>query len=289
MSDSRPRLDRLQAWMQAVVTDPRGAALAVEDTLEAGSVETLVTPSQHLTALERLEIYNRAYRARLLECFRVEFPALRHACGEELFRLFVDSYLDAQPPHSYTLGRLGEGFVAYLRTSRPDADFAEDERWPWADFLVELATLERTRLEVYDGEGAEGRGLLSANDLLGMPRSAFLALQIETVPGLCLLDMRYPVDEYLLAFRRGEEPSIPDPDPCALAIHRHDWVVRLNRLLPGESDLLAALQEGETVGRAIERVAERTGGALPEPEARTALLTRAEEGFLLALPYGWAS
>lgn len=269
MSPPPARLARLQAWVQGAVTDPRGAGAAVGDL----GADAVIAATPGLSGVARLDIYNRAYRARLLECFRAEFPALEHALGEELFRGFVEAYLAACPPTSYTVSRLGAGLADYLEASRPAA--GGDERLDWPDFLVDLARLERLRLEVYDGEGPEDDTPLDADGLLGISPEAFLALRPRVVPGLRLLSTRYPVDDYLLAVRRNESPALPEPASRSLAVHRSEWRVRLTRLVAGESDLLTGLRAGKSVAQAL------AGTALSEVEARSLLLRRADEGLFL--------
>src|SRR6516162_5491651 len=121
-------LDRLQRWLQSVITHPGGVAAGVASDearrlidvapADAGRV---VTRSRALTALERLEIYHRAYHARLLECLREEFPVLEHALGRDVFDQFALGYLQKYPSHSYTLNQLGTCFPQFLAESRPPA------------------------------------------------------------------------------------------------------------------------------------------------------------------------
>lgn len=290
MSERSTRLSVLQSWMQAVVTAPGGAQAGVAGEpaqrhlqVDSEAVEEVVTPSSRLSGLERLGIYNRAYRARLLECFRVEYPCLRHALGEELFTLFVSDYLEAHPPRGYTLGRLGAKLADHLELTRPDAGEPDEARQPWADFLVDLATLERTYLEVYDGEGSEGETLLTARELLGLPAESFRTLRLRPVRGLRVLDLRSAVDEYFAAVRSGsDDVALPARGPASLAVYRRDYGVRLRRLTGAEAGLLAGLGEGGTVAGALAALA----GGLPEPEARRTVLHWAEAGLLLAPPTG---
>ena len=120
-------VDQLQRWMQTVIMNLGGAqqGVASEEARQLIGVgpedaEQVVTRSQALTALERLDIYNRAYFARLLECLREEFPTLLHALGEEAFDDFAIAYLHRYPSRSYTLNQLGVNFPRYLAETRPE-------------------------------------------------------------------------------------------------------------------------------------------------------------------------
>ena len=100
MTDHGPELSSLQDWMQTVITDADGviAAAASESArrhfdVDPAQIESIVTPSTSLSGAERLAIYSRSYHARLLECLRAQFPAVRHALGDELFEYFTPKSL----------------------------------------------------------------------------------------------------------------------------------------------------------------------------------------------------
>lgn len=271
MERGKTDLSRLQRWMQTAVTRPGGPG-------PGDGVESVIRPSATLTSAERLAIYSRGYRARLLECFRAEFPCLLHACGDELFRRFVDDYLERYPPKSYTLNLLAEAFPRHLAETRPDADAPPERRESWPDFLVDLATLERAFNEVYDGPGIEGLELPSAGDLGTMAASSLGRARFEPAPCLRLLSFRYPVDEYFTAVRRGEDPPLPAASECHVALDRRSYTVRLHRLSRGELELFSALSRGLTVSEA--------SASLSPLEVRERLEEGLERGFFLAIVPG---
>src|SRR5436190_16987752 len=172
MSETRHALDELQRWMQAVITHPSGVAAGIESDQAREQIvvvpeqaERLVTRSRALTALERLTIYQQAYFARLLECLRHEYSVLAAALGEELFDAFAVGYLESHPSTSYTLDHLGTGFPDYLAVTRPPCEAAAGTSADWPEFMIDLARLERTVNEVFDGPGVEGQPLLDPNCL----------------------------------------------------------------------------------------------------------------------------
>ena len=83
---------------------------------------------------ERLAIYWRAYRVRLLETLQGMFPRLRRALGESLFHDFAMEFIQSDPPRGWTLDRLTETFPQWLAKTAP----AE----PWAERIVNLARRE---------------------------------------------------------------------------------------------------------------------------------------------------
>ena len=260
---SPAELVRLQRWLQAAIVEPVMVEPAIVEpagparAVSAERVEDVVTASATQSAAERLAIYQRSYLARLLECLRAVFPALRHALGETLFERFATDYLVRHPPASYTLARLAGGFPSYLADTRPDAARPAAERAPWADFLVELATLELVFQEVYDGEGVEAAVAPPVDELVALPPGALLAARFVPAPSLRLFELGFATHAYLAAVRRGEDPPLPAPRPTPLAVARHRWRVRFHPLFAQQHALLAALDGSRTLGEAM------TAAALP--------------------------
>ena len=267
MSDKTFDLSRIERWMQTVIMHPEGVqkGIACEDArrhlyVRPDEIENVVTRSRALTAADRLAIYSRAYHARLLECLRAEFPVLLHALGAELFDQFAFDYLERHPSQTYTLARLGERFPRYLADTRPDRDAPQDSRESWPDFIIDLATLEREFSEVFDGPGVEGQPLAAEGQVSELFESALWpGATLVTVPCLRLLTFRYPVNSYLVAARRNENPDLPEPALTFRAVTRRDYSVFLYELSREQYDLLSALIAGESVAQAINRAAAATG------------------------------
>ncbi len=258
MSDSVTELDRLQRWMLSVITHPDGVAAGIDADaarqhidVQIGMVEEVITRSQALDSIERLHVYGNAYYARLIECMGGEFPATQAALGEEAFSGFVMGYLQVSPSTSYTLGELGRAFPQYLAASRPPREIDGPD---WADFLIDLATLERAYSEVFDGPGEERIQLMQADDLLSIPPDRWGDARLQTAASLRLLTFQFPVQEYAAAVRKQEEATIPQPAQTWLAISRRDYIVRRRPLAPAAYALLGQLQQGATLGDAIETV-----------------------------------
>ncbi len=264
MSDDRPdspprELDQIQRWMQSVIMHPRGivAGIAAPEAQQQipvapDEVESVITRSHALNSIERLQIYGNAYIARLLDVMAGEFPALQQSLGDDLFAAFAMDYLQAHPSRSYTLADLGEQFPAWLRETRSPRE--EGSPGPdWADWMADLAALERDYSEVFDGPGVENDALLTPDDLLAIPQEQWPQLRLQPVVCLRLRSYRFPVHEYKSAITRGEEnPAIPSPEPVHLAISRIEYRVRRWQLEPLESALLHQVIAGLPLQAAIE-------------------------------------
>lgn len=267
MSRDPIELARIQRWMQSVITHPDGieAAIASEQArseidVDPQDVESVITRSRALTSIERLQVYGNAYYARLLECLREEFPALVHAVGEETFSGFAFGYLQQYPSTSYTLANLGREFPRYLSETRP-ATAKPDGEPDWADFLIDLARLERTYAEVFDGPGGEDGQLLQPGDLAGISPERWTQARLVPVESLRLLELSFPVHEYATAVRKqDEQPAVPQPSPTYLVVGRRNYIVRRQAVTLPEFTVLQAIAAGRRVEEAIEALA----NALPD-------------------------
>lgn len=266
---SHTPLERIQQWMQAVIQDPlgegTGAHRAAPDSTadsEPKAIEDIIARSRQLSAESRLEIYNRAYFARLVDCLESEFPAVRFAAGPEAFGGLVLGYLQAWPSRSDTLASLGAHFADYLLTTRPPRD--ENESLPdFADLLIDLARLERTYSEVFDGPGPERIPGLEHVALAELSAEEFAASNIRFHDSVRLLTLQFPCHEFASAVRQERDPIAPAPSPTHLVIFRRDFVVRRLAVTPRQFELLCRLHAGATVGEALAQAA-RDAEDLPE-------------------------
>ena len=257
MPTPRHELPQIQGWLQSVIMNPAGVIDGITSAdarahidVAPADVESVIECSSHQTSFERLQIYSGAYYARLLECLRAEFSVLTQALGGELFDEFAVEYLQRYPPHSYTLNELGANFAEFLAETRPKSATEDNS---WLDFLVDLARLEWTFSEVFDGPGAERNSLLDSEQLRSVSEELWPAARLVPVPCLRILRLDFPVQNYYRATREGESAVPPDRQTTWLAISRRNFVVRHIPLTPPEAAVLAAIVAGATIGEALEQ------------------------------------
>ncbi|MEX2577630.1 MAG: DNA-binding domain-containing protein [Verrucomicrobiales bacterium] len=273
-SSDGPDLGRVQRWMLAVVTHPDGideGADAAEARrwidAGAGQLESVVTRSRRLSASERLAIYGNAYYARLLDCLGEVFPVLRRTLGEDVFNGFAFDYLQACPSRTYTLNHLGREFPDYLRRTRPATQGEAGENDDWAEFLIDLARLEWTIYDVFDGPGMEGGEAMELPDFAAMEQGNWIDLVFRPAPCLRLLEFTYPVNAHFTEVRATDDElnlSFPEPGRHFVAISRRDYIVRRYPLSEAEFLLLGALAEGASLGDALERLLDALGDSVEE-------------------------
>jgi hypothetical protein len=218
-----------------------------------------INPHDRLTAFDRLEIYNRQYWLRVLECFYDDYPGLRAVLGEQPFRDLATAYLANHPSTRFTLRELGRHVVDFI---------AAEPRWTGTrqELARDMARLEWAHIEAFDNEA---KTPLALADLQGR-EAAQIHLRLQ--PHITVLQLAYPLDDYLLALRentrlRGEAsnavqdlpalsrtrvPKLPARRVTRLVVHRHRNVVYYKRLQAGQYDLLIALQKGASLQGALQ-------------------------------------
>jgi len=216
-----------------------------------------IKPNRHLSAFERLEIYNRQYWFRVMAALAEDFPALKAVLGETRFEALARHYLASHPSRSFTLRNLGSSLPAWLAEHR---EFAGDR----AELALDVARMEWAYIESFDlAELAP----ISMDETAALDTEYCLTLQ----PHLRLLKLRYPVDDLVLSVHQGlrrkaasnrsgeETPSssdekIQDLHPCEiwLAVHRHNLSVYYKQLGREEYEMLTNLATGNSLGTALE-------------------------------------
>lgn len=262
-------LNQLQRWMQSVITHPTGIELGMASDssravfdLTADRLDEVILPSQRLSSADRLRVYGNAYFARLLECLRAEFPTMVRALGEEAFNGLAFGYLLKHPSQSNTLTHLAATLPEYLEQTRPPRELMEDNNSPldFADFLIDLARLERTYSEVFDGSGPEPMPVddhhampcsVQPADLVGVTPEQFIAARLVLHDCVRLLSLRFPVHEYVTAARHNVDATFPEARPTLLVVTRRDFLVRRFEVTPIQFALLSALERGDSVGEAL--------------------------------------
>jgi hypothetical protein len=246
---AEPDLADLQRWMQGAILGR--AAPAGLDAIVVGEPRG----RNSLTAAQRLTLYARGYRARLMECLAAEFPCLRALAGEQVFELFATGYITERPSTDPSLYGLGAGFADYLEATRPAGD---DGPGALSAIPAGLARLDRARAEVQRAAGVERLGgqnlsadvMLTPGARLRRPDSVrLLTLGFDPAPVLAALDRGGPIDP-------------PPPCPTPVAVARSRWRVTVHSLPAWRHAWLEALgteEGGADVHAAAARAAQASG------------------------------
>lgn len=253
-------LETLQRWFTSILIRPG----ALHDRIQAAdrtygvAHDRVVRSSDVLPGRERIQMYARGYVLRLMECLRAEYPALRNLLGEELFDMFAQAYLARRPSGSPSLFDLGQDFPEFLEASRPQQQFDSVEERQRFDLPIELARLERARSEAYRSRGTED----AVHDDESPVFFLFGAEPLRTAPCLRLLELQFPLIDFLKAVDRGEQPPVPSPRPSFTAVSRRNYIVTTHEIEPWQWHVLAALERTGDLMQAVAGAAAAT--ALPQ-------------------------
>ena len=281
----------LQRRMSEDVRRPLTADFQMQESAEDGSsigeiAASYIKPNAMLSSFERLEIYNQQYWFRVIGAVSEDFPALAAVLGTKRFDVLVLAYLRENPSTSFSLRNLGANLTSWLE-GHPE--FAARRH----GLMVDIARLEWAYVECFDRAALAP---LTEADFAGLDADSRLSLQ----PHLQLLDLRYPVDELVLAVHKKTPESdimsnaVMERKAAArlrlpamrrakifLAVHRYDESVYYRRIDREAYLLLAALQRRQTLGDAIAAAFSDT---TLKPEEQAAKI---QECFAHAAELGW--
>ncbi|HZV71079.1 MAG TPA: DNA-binding domain-containing protein [Saprospiraceae bacterium] len=232
-------LETIQRWLTSIIIRPgelNGKINAADKKYQVDHNQ-LIRSSFDVTIEERISIYAKGYILRLMECMRADYPVLRDHFGDELFETFVKAYLVRYPSESFSLYELGNDFPDFLEASRPDRDNRQIE----FDLPVDLAKLERARVEVYRSKGLE----MNKNNHKSQ-HPVFILFQAEKFrisECLRLLLLSYPLIDFMNATERGQKPSVPSPENSFVAVSRKNYMVTMHELEPWQWYFLSSLED----------------------------------------------
>ena len=264
---SRDDLKELQRFMaqalfRPLTADDRMQPAAADGRPMSEVAESFIKPNDRLTSFDRLEIYNRQYWFRILDCFYDDYPGLRAILGERKFGRMARAYLQRHPSTSFTLRNLGRRLEDFLR---------EEPQWaaPLFDLALDMARFEWAQIVAFDGEA---RPPLTPEALQTVEPSR---LRLGLQPYLTLLEAHYAVDDFSLALKkqnalRNEASNAFDSapktkkksavwipkrldQPVYIGVHRFQNALYYKSLEREAYHLLLALRDGATLTQACDR------------------------------------
>lgn len=144
----------------------------LDKTVDASAL-TLETPN--FSKQERLQIYHEAYRLRLIDALRNDYPALEAYVGDDEFIALAIEFIAEYPSHNPSLRWLGEKLPNFLRNH---------EHWQEPIEAVELAEFEWQQVMAFD---AADTSLASIDELRTLPPEQWMTLKLELHPSLQLM------------------------------------------------------------------------------------------------------
>jgi hypothetical protein len=266
---SRADLLALQRSMASAIFRPLTPAWRMQTSLPDGNkmhavATEFIKPNDRLSSFERLEIYNRQYWFRLLDCLYEDYPGLLAVLGERRFLRCVRAYLARYPSDSFALRDLGSRLEQFLR---------EEPHWsgPHQALALDMVLFEWAQVVAFD---APSKTPITTDQILDTPSDK---LHLSLQPYLSLLQLDYAVDDFVIALKqratdglRGEASNafdsapkavqrkqrirLPARTPTYLAVHRHENRLYFKRLEAEAFAILTALSRGVSVADACMEV-----------------------------------
>ncbi|HMI91475.1 MAG TPA: DNA-binding domain-containing protein [Polyangiales bacterium] len=238
-------LASLQRWLQH--------AISVEQGVSEDAAARNVRASPHLGALERVGIYRDAYAARLLECLRDDYPALRKLLGRERFASLCRGYVSAHPPRGASLNDYGAQLPEFCARIADPALLGAYR----PGLLRDLARIEWASVELIHAPAA---AQLTAEQVAARAER-FADTRLLPVPAVRLLALErslHPLYAALRSRRRAAPLPACTERAAFVLLHRTtSWEIASDELSTDEGALLASVLAGATVGSALAAAAER--------------------------------
>ena len=227
---SEQSLNLLEHWMKTVITERGnlGEKLDVASRRHGLSPEDVVAETRDLSTHERLNVYTSGYVLRLLECMRADFPVLRSFVGDSVFDAFAKAYVITMPPVSHSLYDLGANFPRFLDETKPKHRTLDAGISTMLDLPPELARIERARVEVFRALGTED------DPPAAEPLSPFAVFgegpTLQATPCLRLLEMKFPLVDFLRSSDKGEPTDPPAPRASFVAMGRSNYRIYMEEI-----------------------------------------------------------
>jgi hypothetical protein len=245
--------------MKVVVTERGGLPEKLQSAAEQHglNIEDVVAEKRGLSAHKRLSIYTSGYVLRLLECMRADFPALRNFVGDSVFDAFAKAFIISEPPESHSLFDLSARFPQFLEETKPKNSPLHAQLSVLLDLPPELARLERARVEVMRAPGTENDPLRAEPF---SPLSIFSEdVRLQATPCLRLLQLKFPLVDFLRRLDQSERPEPPVPAVSFAAIGRSNYRIKIEEVTDWQFAFLNACACPVSLYFAAQSAAEESG------------------------------
>jgi hypothetical protein len=183
----------------------------------------------------RLGIYADAYRLRLLEALRVDFPALHTLAGDTDFERIGNAYIEDYPSEHFSIRYFGRQMSAFL---------ARDARFRDTPVFAEMAAFEWALGLSFD---AADSACVTVEEVGAIPGDSWPNMQLRLHPSVQRLDLHWNVPGLWKAIQEEHSPQQPVATdyPQAWVLWRHGLHSYFRSATVDESWAFDALVEGQ--------------------------------------------
>lgn len=216
-----------------------------------------------------MEIYTKAYQARLNHALMDNYPVLHRALGDDAFAELAGAYARARPSHHRSIRWWGDDLVDFI------AAHADAIPHP---ALLDIARMDWAMRGAFDAADAV---CLVAADLARVAPADWAALRLHTMPSLRLIGLQWGVEAlwHALHADANAQTSAPAQAVHTMMVWRYQLECRWRSLQPVEHMALGLLQQGACFADLCEAL-QQAGDAAPAYTAAELLKTWVAEGIL---------
>jgi uncharacterized protein (UPF0276 family) len=243
---ARETANKLRRPEPAMVLEMQQSALS--DALFDGELEAQALPlfKEHARTAARFALYRGNLSANWDKALASAYPVLQALVGNEFFSALARAYGKSHPSDDGDLNRFGAHFAAFLD------DFPHVADYP---YVPDMARLEWA---LHRAHYADDAAPLNAALLMPLTPARLDAARFVFHPACALIKSDWAVVALWHAHQPGAEGSLPlqlDVRENGLVLRPH-WKADVLPLGAAVHAALAALQQGETLGNALNTALE---------------------------------
>ncbi|HLF29612.1 MAG TPA: DNA-binding domain-containing protein [Xanthomonadales bacterium] len=200
-----------------------------------------VTGRDPVDALARLNIYATAYRLRLVDALRANYPKLAAWLGENKFTEVALAYLQEQPSRYRSIRYFGDRLAEFLDRT---------ERWRGRPALALMARFEWALDTAFDAADA---AYATPAQMQELPPPCWAGARLTVHPSVRSVDLDWNIVRIWKALDQEQRP------PRARRARRRAWLIwrqgletHFRSLPPVETEALNALIQGRTFAELCE-------------------------------------
>lgn len=230
---------------QMTDTTPASSSLADEQVRMQNAIvlhtdtspEAWILSKHGFSPQAQLDVYIDAYRLRLYEVLREDYPVLAYYLGADDFEAVMRDFIHTVASDHFNIARYSTRLPGFLAKARPHDIPAQ-----------EICVLEATLCQLAD---AMETPALSASDLYGLTPEALMHSFLHPRAALQLMECSYQVNAYYHDVMEGQRPSAPVLETHWLAVFRHDDTLWRMELSHQEFRILHLLFTGMRIDQAL--------------------------------------
>ncbi len=213
---------------------------------ENTKIKQLVVGSQKISAAQRLEIYNNAYRYRLLDALAEDYFALHKLLDDELFFEMGCLYIDTFPSTHPSLRWFGQHLEKFLATTEP---------YLQQPILAEIAKFEWALITAFDARNCKP---VTIDSIAAIEPEAWESLRFSFAPSMQCIQLNWNVVKIWSAVNSDHKPPKLKKlkIPQTVLIWRKELETEFRSLNVEEAWAIGALSKGETFGMVCQGLCE---------------------------------